>query len=97
MVFFTLCLAALTSLTTVDLLTNERSLVVRETQAQMYRPVTYYLAKGEEPDVAVTCCDRPGCSSVSGTVEEKPISMLCWAAIGMPSVAAGGSSEVLTS
>ena len=45
-VFFTLCLAALTSLTTVDLLTNERGLAVREIQAGYYRPVTYYISKG---------------------------------------------------
>lgn len=46
-IFFTLCLAALTSLTTVDLLTAERGLVVRELQAGYYRPITYYLSKGK--------------------------------------------------
>ena len=75
MVFFTLCLAALTSLTTVDLLTDERTLVARETQAQMYRAVTYYLAKGGKADA--TCCERPGCSSVGKNIEEKPICMPC--------------------
>lgn len=46
-VFFSLCLSALTSLSTVDLLTNERGLAVREIQAGYYRPLTYYLSKGE--------------------------------------------------
>ena len=37
---------ALTSLTTVDLLSNERALVVKETIAGYYRPFSYYLSKG---------------------------------------------------
>ena len=40
---------ALTSLTTVDLLVNERGLVVKESLGGYYRPVSYYLSKGERP------------------------------------------------
>ena len=43
--FFSLTLMALTSLTTVDLLTCERGLVVKEVLGGYYRPVSYYLAK----------------------------------------------------
>ena len=44
--FFSLTLMALTSLTTVDLLTNERGLVVKEVLGGYYRPVSYYISKG---------------------------------------------------
>ena len=40
---------ALTSLTTVDLLVNERGLVVKESLGGYYRPVSYYLSKGGAP------------------------------------------------
>ena len=46
-VFFSLVFLALTSLTTVDLLVNERGLVVKESLGGYYRPVSYYLSKGE--------------------------------------------------
>ena len=46
-VFFSLVFLALTSLTTVDLLVNERGLVVKEALGGYYRPVSYYLSKGE--------------------------------------------------
>ncbi len=46
-VFFSLVFLALTSLTTVDLLVNERGLVVKEAIGGYYRPVSYYLSKGE--------------------------------------------------
>ena len=45
--FFSLVFLALTSLTTVDLLVNERGLVVKEALGGYYRPVSYYLSKGE--------------------------------------------------
>ena len=48
-VFFSLVFLALTSLTTVDLLVNERGLVVKESLGGYYRPVSYYLSKGEPP------------------------------------------------
>ena len=51
-VFFSLVFLALTSLTTVDLLVNERGLVVKESLGGYYRPVSYYLSKGE-PQPAV--------------------------------------------
>ncbi len=40
---------ALTSLTTVDLLVNERGLVVKEALGGYYRPLSYYLSKGAPP------------------------------------------------
>ena len=43
--FFSLTLMALTSLTSVDLLTNERGLVVKEVLGGYYRPASYYLSK----------------------------------------------------
>ncbi|KAK9811462.1 hypothetical protein WJX72_004287 [[Myrmecia] bisecta] len=43
--FFSLCFSAFTSLTTVDLLTAERQLAVREATSGYYRPLSYYLAK----------------------------------------------------
>lgn len=46
-VFFSLVFLALTSLTTVDLLVNERGLVVKECLGGYYRPFSYYLSKGE--------------------------------------------------
>ncbi len=46
-VFFSLVFLALTSLTTVDLLVNERGLVVKESLGGYYRPVSYYLSKGK--------------------------------------------------
>ena len=45
-IFFPLVFMALTSLTTVDLLCNERGLVVKEVLGGYYRPVSYYLSKG---------------------------------------------------
>ncbi len=48
-VFFSLVFLALTSLTTVDLLVNERGLVVKECLGGYYRPFSYYLSKGEPP------------------------------------------------
>jgi hypothetical protein len=45
-VFFPLVFMALTSLTTVDLLCNERGLVIKEVLGGYYRPVSYYLSKG---------------------------------------------------
>ncbi len=48
-VFFPLVFMALTSLTTVDLLCNERGLVVKEVLGGYYRPVSYYLSKGALP------------------------------------------------
>lgn len=48
-VFFSLVFLALTSLTTVDLLVNERGLVVKECLGGYYRPVSYYLSKGGPP------------------------------------------------
>ena len=47
-VFFSLVFLALTSLTTVDLLVNERGLVVKETLGGYYRPISYYLSKGAD-------------------------------------------------
>ncbi|KAK9908503.1 hypothetical protein WJX75_008761 [Coccomyxa subellipsoidea] len=44
-VFFSLVFLALTSLTTVDLLVNERGLVVKECLGGYYRPFSYYLSK----------------------------------------------------
>lgn len=44
--FFPLVFMALTSLTTVDLLCNERGLVIKEVLGGYYRPVSYYLSKG---------------------------------------------------
>jgi hypothetical protein len=48
-VFFSLVFLALTSLTTVDLLVNERGLVVKEALGGYYRPFSYYLSKGMTP------------------------------------------------
>ena len=48
-VFFSLVFLALTSLTTVDLLVNERGLVVKEALGGYYRPLSYYLSKGALP------------------------------------------------
>ena len=45
--FFSLVFLAWTSLTTVDLLVNERGLVVKEALGGYYRPVSYYLSKGK--------------------------------------------------
>ncbi|BDA44712.1 probable broad substrate specificity ATP-binding cassette transporter at C-terminar half [Coccomyxa sp. Obi] len=44
-VFFSLVFLALTSLTTVDLLVNERGLVVKECLGGYYRPFSYYISK----------------------------------------------------
>ncbi len=58
-VFFSLVFLALTSLTTVDLLVNERGLVVKESLGGYYRPVSYYLSKGEpQPSVPTTLRKR---------------------------------------
>lgn len=43
--FFALAFLAFTSLTTVDLLMNERSVVMREVRSGYYRPTTYLLSK----------------------------------------------------
>lgn len=43
--FFALAFLAFTSLTTVDLLMNERSVVMREVRSRYYRPVSYLLSK----------------------------------------------------
>eukprot|EP00884_Botryococcus_braunii_P012056 jgi/Botrbrau1/20851/Bobra.0156s0075.2 len=43
--FFSLVFMALTSLTTVDLLVNERGLVVKEVLGGYYRPFSYYVSK----------------------------------------------------
>ena len=52
---------ALTSLTTVDLLVNERGLVVKESLGGYYRPVSYYLSKGERLAPWPACC-RSSCA-----------------------------------
>ena len=53
-IFFTLCLAALTSLTAIDLLSQERMLVLREVQSGYYRAPIYYLTKG--PALSCSSC-----------------------------------------
>ena len=61
-IFFSLCFMALTSLTTVDLLVNERGLVVKEALSGYYRPASYYLAKGV---LGCPCLLLAGCKSAS--------------------------------
>lgn len=51
--FFSLTFMALTSLTTVDLLVNERGLVVKEVLGGYYRPFSYYISKGMCSDYAL--------------------------------------------
>lgn len=43
--FFALCFLAFTSLTTIDLLMNERHVVMREVRSGYYRPAAYLLSK----------------------------------------------------
>lgn len=62
-VFFSLVFLALTSLTTVDLLVNERGLVVKESLGGYYRPVSYYLSKGEGSEALLRDFTE-SCSSV---------------------------------
>lgn len=65
-VFFSLVFLALTSLTTVDLLVNERGLVVKEALGGYYRPLSYYLSKGAPSHAPPACCfPKRGCALTS--------------------------------
>jgi hypothetical protein len=54
-IFFSLAFFAFASVTTVDLLVNERRLVEREVRSGYYRPVSYLAAKGG------LCRQAPSC------------------------------------